>query len=37
VDGKHRFFTWLLVQSKILTADKLQIWNWSCDPVWTRT
>jgi hypothetical protein len=32
-EGKHRFFTWLLVQSKLLTADKLQIQNWPCDPV----
>ena len=23
VEGKHKFFAWLLVQSKILTADKL--------------
>ena len=29
-EPKHRFFTWLLVQEKILTADKLQDWNWPC-------
>jgi hypothetical protein len=33
VEGKHRFFVWLLVQSTILTADKLQIQNWPCNPV----
>jgi len=30
-EGKHRFFAWLLVQSKILTADKLVARNWLCD------
>lgn len=33
MEGKHRFFAWLLVQCKILTADKLQIRNWPCDPM----
>ena len=32
-EGKHRFFAWLLVQSKILTADTLLARNWPCDPV----
>jgi hypothetical protein len=27
-EGKHRFFTWLLVQRKILAADKLLARNW---------
>jgi len=27
-EGKHRFFAWLLVQEKILTADKLAARNW---------
>lgn len=31
--GKHKFFAWLLVQSKILTADKLIKRAWPCDPV----
>jgi hypothetical protein len=31
-EGKHRFFAWLLLQSKILTADKLLLWNWPCNP-----
>jgi hypothetical protein len=26
-EGKHKFFAWLLVQSKILTADKLMARN----------
>ena len=30
-EGKQRFFAWLLVQSKILTADKLVVRNWPCD------
>ena len=30
---KHKFFAWLWVQSKILTADKLTKRNWPCDPV----
>ncbi|CAN6246948.1 unnamed protein product [Urochloa humidicola] len=33
VEGKHRFFAWLLIQEKILTADKLIIRNWPCNPV----
>jgi hypothetical protein len=32
-EGKHKFFSWLLVQSKILTADKLAARNWPCNPV----
>ena len=32
-EPKHRFFTWLLVQEKILTADKLQARNWTCNPL----
>ena len=31
--GKHKFFAWLLVQSKFLTADKLAARNWLCNPV----
>ena len=27
-EGKHRFFSWLLVKEKILTADKLLARNW---------
>ncbi|CAN6171901.1 unnamed protein product [Urochloa humidicola] len=34
-EGKHRFFTWLLVQQKILTADKLIARHWPCDPICT--
>jgi hypothetical protein len=32
-EGKHRLFAWLLVQSKILTADRLLARNWPCNPV----
>jgi hypothetical protein len=32
-EGKHKFFGWLLLQRKILTADKLLIRNWPCNPV----
>ena len=32
-EGKHKFFAWLLVQSKILTADKLMSRHWPCNPV----
>ncbi|WVZ95314.1 hypothetical protein U9M48_041096 [Paspalum notatum var. saurae] len=32
-EGKHKFFAWLLVQAKILTADKLAQRNWPCNPV----
>jgi hypothetical protein len=31
-EGKHRFFAWLLIQSKILTAHKLLVRYWPCDP-----
>ena len=31
-EGKHKFFAWLLIQSKILTADKLIKGAWPCDP-----
>jgi len=34
-EGKHRFFGWLLIQSKILTADKLLARNWPCNPICT--
>jgi hypothetical protein len=33
VEGKHRFFAWLLLQKKLLIADKLLIRNWPCNPV----
>jgi hypothetical protein len=32
-EPKHRFFTWLLVQERILKADKLQDRNWLCNPM----
>jgi hypothetical protein len=32
-EGKHKFFAWLLIQSKILTADKLMARQWPYDPV----
>jgi hypothetical protein len=32
-EGKHRFFAWLLVQRKILTADKLLARNWPRNPM----
>jgi hypothetical protein len=32
VEGKHKFLTWLLVQEKLLTADKIQARNWQCNP-----
>jgi len=32
---KHKFFTWLLIQEKILTADVMQARHWPCDPVCT--
>ena len=32
-EGKHKFFAWLLVQSKILTADKLMSRHWPCNPI----
>lgn len=28
MEAKHKFFAWLLVQSKILTADKMLARNW---------
>jgi mannosylglycoprotein endo-beta-mannosidase len=31
-EGKHKFFMWLILQSKVLTADKLIARNWPCDP-----
>lgn len=31
-EGKHKFFAWQLIQSKILTADKLIKRAWPCDP-----
>jgi exonuclease III len=31
-ESKHRFFAWLLVQCKILTADKLLARGWPCQP-----
>lgn len=30
-ESKHHFFAWLLVQKKILTADKFLARNWSCN------
>lgn len=32
-EGKHKFFTWLLLQHKIMTADKLLIRNWPCNEI----
>jgi hypothetical protein len=32
-EGKHRGFAWLLVQSKILTVDRLLARNWPCSPL----
>ena len=32
-EGKHRFFTWLLVQGKIQTADNLIMKGIQCDPI----
>ena len=32
-EGKHRFFAWLMVQSKLLTADNLIKRQWPCDPI----
>lgn len=28
--AKHKFFAWVLIQSKILTADKMIARNWDC-------
>jgi hypothetical protein len=33
VEGKHKFFAWLMVQRKILTEDKLLSRNWPCLPI----
>ena len=33
VEPKHKFFTWLLVQEKILAADRMQQRQWPCDPL----
>lgn len=33
VEGKHRFFAWLMVQKKLLTADNMQSRNWPCNPI----
>lgn len=30
-EGKHKFFAWLLVESKLLTVDKLLKRNWPCN------
>jgi hypothetical protein len=32
-EGKHNIFAWLLIQSKLLTADRLLGRNWPCNPV----
>jgi len=32
-EGKHRFFTWMLVQGKIQTADNLIMKGIQCDPI----
>jgi mannosylglycoprotein endo-beta-mannosidase len=32
-EDKHRFFAWLLIQCKILTADQLSARNWPCNPI----
>lgn len=32
-EPKHKFFTWLLVQEKIWTADRMQQRHWPCDPL----
>jgi hypothetical protein len=32
-EGKHRLFAWLLVQNRILTADRLLARNWPCNPI----
>jgi len=32
-EGKHKFFAWLLVQSKLLMADNLILRSWPCNPV----
>jgi hypothetical protein len=32
-ESKHKFFAWLMVQCKLLTADKLAARNWPCSPI----
>jgi len=32
-EGKHKFFAWLLIQSRILTADNLLMRGCPCNPV----
>ena len=32
-EPKHKFFTWLLIQEKVLTADLMQQRHWPCNPV----
>jgi len=32
-EGKHKFFAWLLIQSRILTADNLLLRGCPCNPV----
>ena len=32
-EGKLKFFAWPLVQAKILTADKLALRHWPCNPI----
>jgi hypothetical protein len=32
-EGKHKFFAWLLIQCKILTADKMIARHWPCNPI----
>ena len=32
-EGKHECFAWLMVQSKLLTADNLIKRQWPCDPI----
>jgi hypothetical protein len=32
-EDKHHFFAWLLLQCKLLTADKLLKRNWPCNPL----
>jgi hypothetical protein len=34
-EGKHRFFAWLMIQRKLLTADKLLTRNWPCNSTCT--
>lgn len=33
IEAKHKFFAWLLVQSKILIVDKMLARNWQCNTV----